>query len=858
MGNECGHEARTSHMRSKTTKGRAHIRTTQSAKRGLIVSLRHAFRADQVIHDPEALTVYSYDATGEHHQPDAVVLPTSRDDVVAAVRLARQFNIPIVGRGSGSNLSGGTLPLGGGLVVAFTRMRQVLAIDWEQGWVDVQPGVVNNDLQRVLESRGFFYPPDPSSHAISTLGGNVAENSGGAHCVKYGVTTHYVRAMELVLGSGEVVELSTESAQEGYDLRGLVVGSEGTLGLVTKIRLAITPKPETRATMLAAFRDLGDALACAAALIGEHINPSALELLDQPSLAVIEPFAHVGFPTGAGGVLLIEVDGTVGQVNAQIPRVADLVSQWSPIQWRIAESVEEANAFWRARRAHYGAAARMAPHLWVQDVTVPRPQLGAMMQDVLDIGRRHGLRILTAAHVGDGNLHPNIPYDPNDPQDVARLKAADREILEACVARGGSITGEHGVGIDKLPQLPLMYTSDELAVMIGVKHVFDLPGMLNPNKAICAPNTTADVTQPLAEADRVVPTRFKDLVDAVKTARHERRRLAVRGACKRGVLADESTVLDMRRYARIVEIDVENLTCTVEAGVLARDLKAALDDEGLELPGLADWPDETVGGLVASNASSWLTLWRIDWRQSLLAVDWIDGLGRCLRFGRKTVKNVAGYDMVKLAVGSWGDLGVLARLTFRLWPRRLVGRAWVVSYSDPKAAIDGMVRIATSETTVKGFVHVAAHDSVPCTIAAVTDDASEEPALPHLLQSNLGKAGTLTPSRWESADQVQAWRRDILYRSLTAGYGHRRLWRSDDWQHIVGAGSEFVFYPDTGMCEVLGSASQSVVGDFAVLTRLNEGIRQVLDPDNLWLSGRKGARHSGDVAGKLGDSTIGD
>jgi D-lactate dehydrogenase (cytochrome)/glycolate oxidase len=422
----------------------------------LLRELKERFPTDQVIVDDASLVAYSYDATGERHRPDAVVFPSSSVDVVDAVKIASRYHVPIIARGAGSNLSGGTLALAGGLVIVLSRMRKILNISIQDGWVDVEPGVVNADLQDALRPFGYFYPPDPSSHRISTLGGNVAENSGGPHCVKYGVTSSYVLSVTMVLANAHMVTLGSHSGRSNYDLRGVVVGSEGTLGVVTAVRLRIRPLPESTRTMVVAFHRLVEALACASQIIASHVDPSALELLDQPSLQVIEPFVRVGFPVDAGGLLLVEVDGDAAKVSADIHRIERLVQLFNPVQWRVAQTLDEAELLWRGRRAHYGALAKMAPRVWVQDITVPRPALAPMMAEVLEIGHRYGIQVLTAAHAGDGNLHPTIAYDPESADSVHRMKLADADILAACVGRGGSITGEHGVGIDKLNRLPLM------------------------------------------------------------------------------------------------------------------------------------------------------------------------------------------------------------------------------------------------------------------------------------------------------------------------------------------------------------------------------------------------------------------
>ncbi|CAB1127628.1 putative D-lactate dehydrogenase (cytochrome) [Candidatus Hydrogenisulfobacillus filiaventi] len=559
----------------------------------------------------------------------------------------------------------------------MARLNRIRRIDPVSRLAEVEAGVVNADLQAALARYGLFYPPDPASHRISTLGGNLAENSGGPHCVRYGVTTHHVVELEVVLADGTRLTLPPARDWQPVlgDLTGVVVGSEGTLAVITAATVALTPLPPVTRTLLAAFPGVESALEAVAALIAARIWPATLELLDQRSVEMVERFVHAGYPVGAGAVLLAEVEGDPEGAGREADRVAALFRQAGALSVRLAADAAEAARLWAGRRAHYGAAARLAPHIWIQDVTVPRPALAAMMREALAIGDRYGLPVVTAAHAGDGNLHPAFPYDPEDPGSVSRLKAADRAVLEACVRLGGAITGEHGVGIDKRDNLPLMYAPHELALMRGVREVFD-PGArrLNPGKALPdGPLPGPDprpVERPPARALET-PTDASEAADLIAWAAARYRRLAIRGAGTRAGPAAGDLVLSTRGLTGIPDFDPANLTVEVEAGVTAAALQARLAEAGLELPPLADArPEETVGGLVAARARCWGLGFGADWRDLLLAVEWVDGRGLRYRFGRKTMKNVAGYDLVHLAPGSRGRLGLFTRLTLRLLPRR--------------------------------------------------------------------------------------------------------------------------------------------------------------------------------------------
>lgn len=620
--------------------------------------------------DPDRLLAYSFDATGERHLPDAVVFVESPDDVIRALALARAFQVPVIGRGAATGLSGGATPVAGGVLLTFARFNQVRRLDRPNRTARVDPGLVNADFQAALAPLGLFFAPDPSSHRISTLGGNASENSGGPHCVKYGVTTNHILGGEVVLADQIARSLpTTRDFRPGFDLTGLIVGSEGTLAILTAIDVVLTPMPPATETLLAAFDRLETATDAVSAIIGAGIVPSTLELIDRPFLETIERFAHAGYPDDADAVLLIEVDGSEAATEDARQRVEAILREMGAVRVLRATTAEEVALLWKGRRSSYGAAAQIASHLWIQDVTVPRPLLSTMLRRVLAIGETYRFPIMTVAHAGDGNLHPNLPYDPSDAEEVERMRAADQAILQACVELGGSISGEHGIGIDKLEQLALMYGPAERQKMAGVKEVFDPDGLLNPYKAILP----ADYVSP-ADTDRVeppAPPPVRDLIDAIRDAGTARRPLRVVGSGRWEALAPSQGAaerLSTERLRKVRDLDRANLTVTVETGVRGTELADVLSAEGFMIPALEPSP-RTLGGLLATQSRYWGER-GLGWRDHVLAVEWVDGSGTLLRFGRKTMKNVAGYDMVKLAIGSWGQLGVLTAATLRLYPRQ--------------------------------------------------------------------------------------------------------------------------------------------------------------------------------------------
>ncbi|NMP24174.1 FAD-binding oxidoreductase [Sulfobacillus harzensis] len=800
-------------------------RLDEQRRQELAKRFADALGTERVIFDRDQLLAYSYDATGERHWPDVVVMPDSAQHVASVVKIAHAFQVPIIGRGASTNLSGGTTPLVGGVVVSFTRMRAILDIDIQSRTVRVQPGVVNAELQAALAHHGFFYPPDPSSHRISTIGGNVAENSGGPHCVKYGVTTHHVVSLEACLSDGSLVALPPVGLASDLDLASVVIGSEGTLALVTQALLSIQPLPESTQTLLISFRDVADATKTVSALVAAGLTPACLELMDRDSIRIVEDFVHAGYPTGAGAVLLIELDGSPSGVEADARLVRAVAERIGCLSVQAATDARMAAELWRGRRSHYGAAARLAPHLWVQDVTVPRPQLAAMMDRVLAIGEQQGLTIVTAAHAGDGNLHPSIPFDPEDPSQVARLKAADHAILAACVEFGGAITGEHGIGIDKAEHLPLMYNADELAVMGEVKRAFDPEGLLNPLKALWPPEDGLNPPRLERSAISLTP-RTTDEVRALILDTAPDSPLRFVGQSRRSVAKPDGTQLvDMRGLDQIYDLDRDNLSVEVGAGISAGTLARLLHAEGLDLPTIEPFMDETVGGLVASNAKAWR--WSVGggWRNWLLAAEWVDGRGRVLRFGRKTMKNVAGYDLAKLTVGSRGTIGALTRLTLKLRPRPT---NMTVAVSEPMtlpAAQLAQERLLAHPQRPGGLllVHLGTSDAWRLWAVFEGRAASEKSWISTVLETGV-----------EFEEGYDAWlsrekdRLHTLYRAIQ----DRRYRQGPLIDVNIGAlAHEAVFVcPGAGWYEMMGDDGNAVVPQTAAIAALTARVRAVFDP----------------------------
>jgi glycolate oxidase len=429
--------------------------------------------------------VYSYDATPNFQSmPDAVISPRNNNEVAEIVKICNKYKIPIVPRGSGTNLCAGTCPTEGGVVLLFKHMNQILEIDEENLTITVQPGVITLDMINAVEQKGLFYPPDPSSMKISTIGGNINENSGGLRGLKYGVTRDYVIALEIVLANGEIIRTGGKLAKDvaGYDFTRLYVGSEGTLGVITEATLKLIPMPETKKTMLALYDSLEAAARSVSKIIANKIIPTTLEFLDQPTLKVVEAFSQIGLPTDVKAVLLIEQDGPVEVVERDMDRMSEICKQQEAISVQIAKTEAEADALRTARRIALSALARLKPTTILEDATVPRSEIARMVNAINEIAEKYNVEICTFGHAGDGNLHPTCPTDARDKDEMHRVEQAFEEIFIKAIELGGTITGEHGVGVMKAPYLELKLGSAGIAAMKAVKEALDPNNIMNPGK----------------------------------------------------------------------------------------------------------------------------------------------------------------------------------------------------------------------------------------------------------------------------------------------------------------------------------------------------------------------------------------
>lgn len=457
---------------------------------------------------PEEIFAYECDAlTMDPVRPLAVVLPDSAEQVAGAVRVCRELGHPFIPRGAGTGLSGGAHPVRGAVVIGCARMRRILEVDEVNRIAVVQPGVVNADLSAAVAHLGLFYAPDPSSQQACTIGGNVAENSGGPHTLAHGTTTNHVLGLELVLPDGERMRLGSKSGfAAGYDLVGAVVGSEGTLGVVTEVTVRLMPVPAAVETLLVVFSDVLSACRLVGRIIAAGMVPAALEIIDQRTIAAVEASVYsAGLPLDAGAVLLVELDGAACGLPDQVTAIRGFAAQEGARELRVARDEEERALFWRARKGAFGAMGRLAPDIYVHDAVVPRSRLPDVLEGICAIGDRHRLQLSNVFHAGDGNLHPIISFDRRDPEELARVVAAGREILELCVAAGGVLTGEHGVGVEKRDSMGLLFDEADLDAMRRLRDVFDPAGVCNPGKLLPAARSCVESNPRVRAAERVLP-----------------------------------------------------------------------------------------------------------------------------------------------------------------------------------------------------------------------------------------------------------------------------------------------------------------------------------------------------------------
>lgn len=746
---------------------REQIETDQS----LVDALREIVGDENVLSEPDELLVYECDGLPQHkHAPRAVVFPTSTEETSAVLQLLSELGVSFAPRGAGTGLSGGALAVNRGVVIELARMRGILQIDTENRLAIVQTGLVNAHLSRAVATHGLYYVPDPSSQPSCTIGGNIAENAGGIHCLKYGTTTDHILSAVVVLSDGSIVQL--ESKRAGYDLLGVFVGSEGTFGIATEATVKLSPIPPAVRTLLADFLDVDDASRAVSAIIAAGMLPAALEMMDNAIIRAVEASVFTaGLPVDAEAVLLVELDGIAAGIDDETEKAISILKDHGARSVKKAGDENERKKLWAARKGAFGAVGRLLPDVMIQDAVVPRSRLPEVLAETYRISARYHLQLANVFHAGDGNLHPLICFDLRRGDDLERVRQAGREIMETCVRAGGSITGEHGVGLDKSSYLPLIFSEVDMSVMLQVREAFDTLGLCNPGKIIPTPKgcgeARAVATQSLLEqpvfplplgkdqgegaarnnfvggvsnrdeqnqnskdgskqgliaarmneariarelsqivgdvgvrrlaelivnlksntADRILevsPASLEQACEVMKFASREQLALIPAGAGKfieaGNLMTRANLIVSTRRLNRMVKHEPADLVATAEAGFTVKNFQKALAEAGQWLP--IDPPAEdgtTLGATVATAPDGPCSFAFGPLRSFVIGMRVVLADGRPVKLGGNVVKNVAGYDLCKLFTRSYGTLGLITELTFKLRPKPAETRTVVVS-----------------------------------------------------------------------------------------------------------------------------------------------------------------------------------
>ena len=643
----------------------------------LISDLKQIVGDAQVLVSRAGTELYSYDASLAKGQPGVVVFPGNTDEAAQVVKITRQADIPFVPRGFGTNLSGGTVLVSGGVVICLSRFNRILDIAPRRRCAVLQPGVTNLELQNALAPLGFFYAPDPASQKVATLGGNVGENSGGPRCLKYGVTTNHILGMEVILASGEIVRIGgTAYDPPGYDLRGAMVGSEGTMGIVTEVTVNILPLPETIITLLVIYDDIADAARSVSDIMSAGIVPTTLEMMDAPIINAVEDSYACGYPRDAAAVLIIEVEGLPVGLPDQVTQISELCRKNQCRDIREAKDDSERNRLWEGRRGAFGAVARIAPNYLVNDCTVPRSRLPEALSRVAEIVQKYNFEHGNVFHAGDGNLHPLIFFDSRDADQLKRVKKAGWEIMAACVELGGTISGEHGVGLEKLDAMRMVYNEQDLGVQRALQQAFDPEKILNPGKVIPLSDNKESVPDIIPAgtiaAGSTTMAAEADIIDKIQQAASTGRTLLPTGCGTWrhfGNLSDGSgDFLNSSELDDVIEFDPKNQVIIAGSGLALVRLQQALAEKNQWLPIRPPFAIQghSIGGVMALGACGPERMHYRAPRDLVLGLRFINGSGQKISTGGKVVKNVAGYDMTRLVIGSAGTLGLITEVACRV------------------------------------------------------------------------------------------------------------------------------------------------------------------------------------------------
>jgi glycolate oxidase subunit GlcD len=687
----------------------------------------------QVFVDRSALLAYEADAGIDKGLPEGVVFPRHADDVVRIMRWAAEHAVPLVARGAGTGLSGGAVADRGGLVVDFARMNGILDFDVQGRSALVQPALINLRLDERAREDNLYFPPDPSSQRASTVGGNVAENSGGPHCFKYGVTTNYVTGLDVVLANGQRIRVGGRALDyPEYDLCGLITGSEGMLALITSIAVRLRRNPPGVRTMLAIFDTPEQAGEAVSAVIAAGLVPATMEMMDQKITRMIEPYAQAGLPLDAGAILIIEVDGYPESLERQIDEIAQILRKHAVREMRFAHNEEERYRIWLARKSMAGGITRLAPAYYTVDITVPRSRLTEMLVEVDAICEQQDVRTGHVMHAGDGNLHPMLLIpEPDNPDLMRRILTAAREIVRCCVEKGGSLTGEHGVGIEKREYMSLMHKPVELLAMWDIKQAFDPHNLLNPGKVFPPPEKGEDgpfagysahtngspaASRLALSGENFAPASLEEAAQGLLALTQEGRCVAISNAQRSvgdAVRMSAEALRGVRTYAP------DDMYIIVGAGTPLQEVQEFLAQDGRQLALASPWPDTTIGGLIAANVNAPFRTRYGALRDLVLYMQVVLPDGRVIRTGRPIVKNVAGYDLSKALIGSYGTLGFIGEVALKVIGKPRTRKTLLVPVDDLRHGLIWARQVLPLSLVASGVAlckgYQAAH--VPATLA---------------------------------------------------------------------------------------------------------------------------------------------
>ena len=867
-------------------------------KKSVLHSLMTLLPKGQVFTDRATLIAYEVDAGMDKGMPEGVVFPRSTEEVMLIARWASEHGVPLVARGAGTGLSGGAVADSGGLIMEFVHMQRILDVDASGRSALVEPAMINLRLDERAKEFGLYFPPDPASQRASTIGGNVAENSGGPHCFKYGVTTNYVTGMEVVLSDGRRMRVGGRALDyPEYDFCGLLTGSEGMLGLTTAISVRLLRNPPAVKTLLAVFDSLSLAGDAVSAVISAGLVPATMEMMDRNIVRIIEPFAHANLPLDAEAVLIIEFDGYAESLNAQANEVIQILQQYGGHDMRVARDEEERAKIWLARKSAGGAIAREAPAYYTVDITVPRSCLTEMLTEVDKICTAYNIRFGQLFHAGDGNLHPMLLVpEPDDRDLLKRVHAAAQAMVKCCVEMGGSLTGEHGVGIEKRQFMSLMHKSSELLAMWDVKQVFDPQGLLNPGKVFPHPAENEDgpfagyaqwqaPSPSLAStlARKVfTPQSGEDAAQYLQALSQAAQPVIITGARE---LPTPISQISTSALCGIKEYAPDDLYITVGSGTPLLEIQTFLAQHNKQLALSSPWPEATLGGLVAANVNAPQRMRYGAIRDNVLCATVALTDGRVIRTGRPLVKNVAGFDLTKAFVGSYGTLGLLTDLSLKIMVQPRMKRTLLVPVHNLTAGLrwgQHMLALALTASSIllsKGYSDAQAHVPLDTYLLSYTAEGIAEDVQAELAQvrSVLKQASMPEPLEVENVTGTNIWctllgqaastvvRVAVPIRDLPSYMESQpTLWQEEQSSWIADFGSGFIYVLKTGSAPIdpwltsLRQPALALTGYALVMSMPDDPATQVkrwgYQPESLDIMRRLKARW--DPHGILGPDTF--